>query len=64
MQQFEWLSEKGGNFFNLLQKEGGSLKKKGGGGGVPTLEETMTVHKESKLQEIIFIINYYLEILE
>ena len=43
MHQFEWLLERGGNFFNLLQKEGGTQK---GGGlpqkrGVPTLEETM-----------------------
>ena len=28
MHQFGWLSEKGGNFLNLLQKEGGT--KKGG----------------------------------
>ena len=27
MHQFEWLSERGGNFFNLLQKEGDSLGK-------------------------------------
>ena len=43
MHQFGWLSERGGNFLNLLQKEGGTQK---GGvpsekGGVPTLEETM-----------------------
>ena len=31
MHQFGWLSERGGNFFNLLQKEGGTQK-----GGVPT----------------------------
>ena len=30
--------KEGGNFLNLLQKEGGTQK----GGGVPTLEETMT----------------------
>ena len=30
--------KEGGNFLNLLQKEGGSLRK---GGGVPMLEETM-----------------------
>ena len=30
MHQFGWLSERGGNFFNLLQKEGGTQK----GGGV------------------------------
>ena len=44
MHQFGWLSKRGGNFLNLLQKEGGT--QKGGGGslrkaGVPTLEETM-----------------------
>ena len=42
MHQFGWLSERGGNFFDLPQKEGvprkwGSLRK----GGVPTLEEAM-----------------------
>ena len=26
MHQFGWLSERGGNFFNLLQKEGGTQK--------------------------------------
>ena len=31
MQQFGWLSERGGNFLNLLQKEEGSLGKGGGG---------------------------------
>ena len=45
MHQFGWLSERGGNFFNLLQKEGGTQKggfaSEKGGGGVPTLEETM-----------------------
>ena len=30
---FGWLSERGDNFFNLLQKEGGT--QKGGGGGGP-----------------------------
>ena len=41
MHQFGWLSERGGgNFLNLLQKDGGSLRKKG---GVPTLEETMVL---------------------
>ena len=29
MHQFGWLSERGGNFLNLLQKEGGSLRKGG-----------------------------------
>ena len=32
MHQFEWLLERGGNFFNLLQKEGGTQK---GGEGFP-----------------------------
>ena len=42
MHQFGWISERGGNFLNLLQKEGCSLRKFGGGvgWGVPTLEET------------------------
>ena len=31
MHQFGWLSERGGNFLNLLQKEGGTEK----GWGVP-----------------------------
>ena len=31
MHQFGWLSERGGNFLNLLQKEGGTQK-----GGVPS----------------------------
>ena len=48
MHQFEWFSERGGNFLNLLQKEGVLRKegfprtKRGGGGGptraVPTLK--------------------------
>ena len=29
--QFGWLSERGGNFLNFLQKEG--VPRKGGGGG-------------------------------
>ena len=33
MHQFGWLSERGGNFFNLLQKEGGTQKWGGGRGG-------------------------------
>ena len=39
MNQFGWLSERGRNFLNLLQKEGGTQKgggvpsEKGGGGG-------------------------------
>ena len=45
MHQFGWLLERGGNFFNLLPKEGVPPKKGGGGslrkGEVPTLEETM-----------------------
>ena len=45
MHQFGWLSERGGNFLNLLQKEGGTQKggvsqKRGGG---PNLEETMNI---------------------
>ena len=32
MYQFAWLSERGGNFLNLLQKEG--LPRKGGGGSL------------------------------
>ena len=36
MHQFGWLSERGGNFLNLLQKEGYPEKV-----GVLTLEETM-----------------------
>ena len=38
MHQFGWLSERGGNFLNLLQKEGITQK----GGGLPTLEETVS----------------------
>ena len=53
MHQFGWLSERGGNFSNLPQKEelprtGGSLTK-GGGGGVPNLEETMSPEKRNKM---------------
>ena len=33
MYQFEWLSEKRGNFLNLLRKEGGTEKGCVGGGG-------------------------------
>ena len=49
MYQFGWLSERGVNFLNLLQKEG--LPRKGGGGGsirkggFPTLEETDFIRK-------------------
>ena len=41
MNQFGWLSERGRNFLNLLQKEGGTQKgggfpqKRGGGGSNP-----------------------------
>ena len=46
--QFGWLSERGGNFLNLLQKEGvprkGRLHQKTGG-EFPTLEETMVLTK-------------------
>ena len=31
MHQFGWLLERGGNFFNLLPKEGVPPQKKGGG---------------------------------
>ena len=49
MWQFGWLSERGRNFLNLLQKEGGTQKGRGWGvtsekkgrGGVPTLGEIM-----------------------
>ena len=45
MHQFGWLSERGGNFLDLLQKERGTQKGGGvpqkRGGGVPTLEETV-----------------------
>ena len=47
MHQFGQISERGGNFLNLLEKEGGTQKGEGGGslrkgeGGVPILEETM-----------------------
>ena len=33
MHQFRWVSEKGGNFLNLLQKERVPRKWGGGGGG-------------------------------
>ena len=38
MHQFGWLSERGGNVFSLLQKDGGSLnnKKRKGGRGFQT----------------------------
>ena len=35
MHQFGWLSESGGNFLNLLQKEGVTSEKVGGGGSNP-----------------------------
>ena len=46
MHQFGWISERGGNFLNLVQKKGGTQKggipsEKGRGG--PTPEETMLV---------------------
>ena len=48
--KFGWLSERRGNFLNLLQKEGVPRKSVlcGGGGfsqkrGAPTLEETMNL---------------------
>ena len=44
MHQFGWLSERGGNLFNLLQKrEYGVPSEKGRWWGVPTLDETMTL---------------------
>ena len=56
MHQFEWFSERGGNFLNLLQKEGvlrkeGFPRKKrggGGGGGVPSLEVPTLKSEERK----------------
>ena len=52
--------KEGGNFFNLLQKEGGTQKRvpseKGGGG--PALEETMLNHF---LEE--FFLRNFLEII-
>ena len=36
MHQFGWLSKRGGNFLNLLRKDGGTQKER----GVSTLEET------------------------
>ena len=39
MHQFGWLSERGDNFLNLLQKKGGTQK----GGGGPTLQETINM---------------------
>ena len=58
MHQFGWLSERGGNFFNLLQKEG--VPRKGGGGfsqkrGGPTLEE-MNEHLIWKIIVLVFCI--------
>ena len=42
--------KEGGNFLNLLLKEGSSLRKSGGGGGGgPTLEETMILIHNKKL---------------
>ena len=53
MHQFEWFSERGGNFLNLLQKEGvlrkeGFPRKKRGGGGVPSLEVPTLKSEERK----------------
>ena len=52
MHQFEWFSERGGNFLNLLQKEG-VLRKEGfprkkRGGGVPSLEVPTLKSEERK----------------
>ena len=44
MHQFGWLSERGGNFLNLLQKEGGFLRKGGGGGSNPGLNYGLDVN--------------------
>ena len=49
MHQFGWVSKRGDNFLNLLQKEGAPPPppKKGGvpqKRGFPTLEETMCKH--------------------
>ena len=41
------LSEKGGNFLNLLQKVKGT--QKGGGGGVPSEKGVPTLRKPCKL---------------
>ena len=53
MHQFGWLSERGGNFVNLLQKEEGTQK-----GGVPTLEETMIIYIYIAVYVHIFIYTY------
>ena len=64
MHQFGWLSERGGNFLNLLQKEEDTQK---GGGGGATLEETMNVKKKTfhstemnqkSILKIAFLENY------
>ena len=38
MRQFGWISERGGNFLNLLQKEG-APSEKGGGGSIETMQK-------------------------
>ena len=59
MHKFGWLSEKGGNFLNLLQKEevtqkrGGVLPQKR---GVLILEETI-MKEELRLRNFINILN-------
>ena len=53
MQQFGWLSERGGNIFKLLQKVGVSRKwsvpSENGG---PTQEETMTNKPLPKMKQV------------
>ena len=46
--QFGWLSERRGNFFNLLQKEG--VTQKGGGGSNPVrnYDENQDVTDQTK----------------
>ena len=62
MHQFGWLSERGGNFSNLPQKEGlprtGVSLTKGGGGGVPNREETMSPEKRNKMQLALNMLNH------
>ena len=53
MHQFGWLSEKGGNFLNLLEKEWVPLKR----GGVSTLEEIVDVSPKKIIEGSIFFQN-------
>ena len=64
MYHFGWLSERGGNFLNLLQKEGGTqkggfLKKR----GVSTLEETMGLRSLSRKRMVINVYTFVIQIL-